>query len=52
MAGVAWTLRDNLSFYDALYVALGAALDVDVVTLDARMASVPDPPTRITLPTE
>lgn len=52
LAAMAWELRENLTFYDALYVALGAALDVDVVTLDARMASMPDPPTRITLPTE
>ena len=37
----AWELRDNLSFYDALYVALAEALDAPLVTLDARLASSP-----------
>ncbi len=40
----AWSLRDNLSFYDALYVALAAALDAPLVTLDARLATAPDLP--------
>jgi predicted nucleic acid-binding protein len=34
----AWELRDNLSFHDALYVALAEALDAPLVTLDARLA--------------
>jgi predicted nucleic acid-binding protein len=37
----AWQLRDNLSFYDALYVALAEMLDVPLVTLDARIAGAP-----------
>lgn len=52
LAAMAWALRDNLSFSDALYVALGAALDVEVVTLDAGMAGAPDPPARIGRATE
>lgn len=34
---VAWGLRDNFSFYDALYVALALMLDEPLLTLDARM---------------
>ena len=35
---VAWDLRDNLSFYDGLYVALALMLDEPLLTLDARLA--------------
>jgi predicted nucleic acid-binding protein len=34
----AWELRRNVSFYDALYVALAERLGMPVVTLDARLA--------------
>ena len=34
---VAWGLRDNFSFYDALYVALALLLDEPLITLDARL---------------
>jgi predicted nucleic acid-binding protein len=34
----AWELRDNLSFYDALYVALAEMLGQPLVTFDARLA--------------
>lgn len=34
----AWALRDNVSFYDALYVALAEILDEPLVTFDARLA--------------
>lgn len=37
----AWALRANLSFYDALYVALAEARDEPLLTLDARLASAP-----------
>lgn len=37
----AWELRANVSFYDALYVALAERLDLALVTLDARLASAP-----------
>jgi len=33
-----WELRDNLSVYDAAYVALAEALDAPLVTADARLA--------------
>jgi predicted nucleic acid-binding protein len=35
---VAWGLRDNFSFYDALYVALALMLDESLLTFDARLA--------------
>jgi predicted nucleic acid-binding protein len=34
----AWLLRHNLTFYDALYVALAELLDAPLLTLDARLA--------------
>jgi predicted nucleic acid-binding protein len=34
----AWELRDNLSFYDALYVALAEAIGQPLLTFDARIA--------------
>ena len=33
-----WELRDNLTPYDAAYVALAEALDVPLLTADARLA--------------
>ena len=35
---VAWQLRDNFSFYDALYVALALMLDEPLLTFDTRLA--------------
>lgn len=35
---VAWSLRDNVSFYDGLYVALAQMLEEPLITLDARLA--------------
>ena len=37
----AWALRHNLTFYDALYVALAEGLNVPLLTLDARVPSAP-----------
>jgi predicted nucleic acid-binding protein len=37
----AWQLRDNLSFYDGLYVALAEALDAPLLTFDARLGKAP-----------
>jgi predicted nucleic acid-binding protein len=34
----AWLLRDNVSFYDGLYVALAQLLDKPLLTFDARLA--------------
>lgn len=36
-----WQLKANLTTYDAAYVALAEALDVSLVTADARMAKAP-----------
>lgn len=36
-----WQLRENLTPYDAAYVALAEALDVALVTADRRMAQAP-----------
>lgn len=33
-----WDLRENVTAYDAAYVALAEALDVPLVTRDARLA--------------
>lgn len=34
-----WQLRHNVTFYDALYVALATALDVPLLTGDSRLAA-------------
>jgi predicted nucleic acid-binding protein len=36
-----WQLRDNVSAYDATYVALAEALDCTLVTADHRLAAAP-----------
>ena len=36
-----WELRENLTTYDAAYVALAEALDAPLVTMDARLAQAP-----------
>lgn len=36
-----WDLRDNLSAYDACYVALAEALDTSLLTADRRLANAP-----------
>ncbi len=36
-----WALGENLTAYDAAYVALAEALDAPLVTMDARLAQVP-----------
>jgi predicted nucleic acid-binding protein len=42
-----WELRDNLSVYDAAYVALAEALDAPLVTTDTRLARAPGTTCRI-----
>jgi predicted nucleic acid-binding protein len=44
-----WELRDNLSAYDATYVALAEALGCALVTADARLARAPGPTCSITV---
>jgi predicted nucleic acid-binding protein len=36
-----WSLRNNLTTYDAAYVVLAEALDAPLVTMDARLAQAP-----------
>lgn len=38
-----WELRENLSVYDAWYIALAEWLRTEFVTTDARLASAPGP---------
>ena len=44
-----WALRDNLTAYDATYVALAEALACELVTADARLARAPGPACAITV---
>jgi predicted nucleic acid-binding protein len=41
LMGRIWELRENLTTYDAAYVALAEALDAPLVTMDARLAQAP-----------
>jgi predicted nucleic acid-binding protein len=36
-----WKLRDNVTAYDAMYIALAEALDATVVTCDTALAKTP-----------
>ena len=44
-----WGLRNNLTAYDAAYVALAEALDAPLLTCDQRLASAPGIQTDIEL---
>jgi predicted nucleic acid-binding protein len=37
----AWKLRENVTAYDAMYIALAEALDAPIVTCDAPLANSP-----------
>lgn len=41
LLGRVWQLRNNLSAYDAVYVALAEALETKVLTCDGRLANAP-----------
>lgn len=43
LLGRIWELRENLSSYDATYVAVAETLEVVLVTADARLARAPGP---------
>lgn len=43
----AWKLRENVTAYDAIYVALAEALDAPIVTCDAPLATAPGSRARI-----
>jgi predicted nucleic acid-binding protein len=45
----AWTLRDNVSAYDAVYVALAEAMEATIVTCDGPLAKAPGSRIRIDL---
>ena len=47
----AWALRDNLTVYDALYVALAEALEATLVTADQALARAAATATRISIET-
>lgn len=44
LAELAWTWRANVSFYDALYVALAVRLGVPLITADLKLAKAPNLP--------
>ena len=44
-----WELRNNLTAYDAIYVALAEVLDVPLLTRDKRLATAPGHHARIEL---
>jgi len=50
VASRAWELRENLTLYDAWYVALAELLDAKVATLDARLSRAPAPTCGFVLP--
>src|ERR1019366_1056752 len=42
LATAAWALRDNVTFYDGLYVALAVALAAPLLTADERLSRAPN----------
>lgn len=44
-----WGLRENLTAYDAAYVALAEALDAPLLTCDKRLAAAPGHDAQVTL---
>ena len=51
-ASRAWELRENLTLYDAWYVALAELLDARLATLDTRLARAPGPACEFRVPPE
>jgi len=52
VASRAWELRENLTLYDAWYVALAELLDARLATLDTRLARAPGPACKVVVPPE
>jgi predicted nucleic acid-binding protein len=50
VAARCWELRDNLTVYDAAYVAVAEATQSSLYTLDLRMASASGPTCRFVTP--
>lgn len=46
-----WQLRNNITSYDAWYVAISEALDAPLATLDRRLAQAPGTSCRFIAPT-
>jgi predicted nucleic acid-binding protein len=49
LSELAWAMRDNLSFYDGLYVALAVRLDLPLWTADHRLSRAPGLPCAVEL---
>lgn len=49
LADAAWALRDNLTFYDALYASLAAGLTLVLLTTNGRLAKSPGLPCQVEL---
>jgi predicted nucleic acid-binding protein len=47
LAPAAWRLRHNVSYYDALYVALADRLGATLLTGDKRLANAPGLPCKV-----
>ena len=45
--GRAWELRDNVTAYDAMYIALAEAIDAPLITCDAPLSGAPGHAARI-----
>ena len=45
----AWALRENLTTYDAVYIALAEALDTTLLTCDGKLAGAPGMAERVEL---
>jgi predicted nucleic acid-binding protein len=43
LLGRVWALRENLTAYDATYVALAESIGCELLTADRRLASAPGP---------
>jgi predicted nucleic acid-binding protein len=49
IADKAWAMRQAITFYDALYVALAVMLDVPLLTSDGRLSKAPGLPCEVVL---
>ncbi|HEY8202347.1 MAG TPA: type II toxin-antitoxin system VapC family toxin [Actinomycetota bacterium] len=49
LSRAAWKLRENLTFYDAVYAALAQALEAPLLTCDHRLGKAPGIPCAVEL---
>jgi predicted nucleic acid-binding protein len=47
LADTAWEMRGAITFYDALYVALAASLEIPLLTADAKLSRAPKLPCKV-----